>query len=104
MKNKILLFFFIAMALLMLPLNFIFTPMLFFGVPINESFGIFISGGAGEFSANAVNMVNAGNCWLTLGGMFWVWVIRLAAYTGLISRAVLEHNVRWLIQTVLNKH
>ena len=56
------------------------------------------------FSVNAVNMVNAGNCWLTLGGMFWVWVIRLAAYTGFISRAVLEHNVRWLIKTILNKN
>ncbi|MBQ6841684.1 MAG: ECF transporter S component [Firmicutes bacterium] len=43
-----------AMALLMLPLNFIFTPVLFFDVPIAESFGIFVSGGAGEFSADAV--------------------------------------------------
>ena len=55
-----------AMALLMLPLNFIFTPMLFFGVPINESFGIFISGGAGEFSANAVS------AYQMVRGLLWV--------------------------------
>ena len=52
-------------------------------------------------TVNAIEMVNAGNCWLTLGGMFWVWVIRIAAYTGHISRAVLENNVRWLIKTLL---
>lgn len=54
-------------------------------------------------TVSAVEMVKAGNCWLTLGGMFWVWVIRLAAYTGLISRAVLENNVGWLVKTLLQK-
>ena len=54
-------------------------------------------------TVSAVEMVKAGNCWLTLGGMFWVWVIRLAAYTGRIPRATLEHNVRWLVKTILKK-
>ena len=52
-------------------------------------------------TVSAVEMVRAGNCWLTLGGMFWVWVVRLAAYTGSIRRSVLENNVRWLIKTLL---
>ena len=56
------------------------------------------------FTVNAVEMVKAGNCWLTLGGMLWVWIIRLAAYTGLIRRGTLEHNVRWLIKTLLEKN
>ena len=54
-------------------------------------------------TVSAVEMVKAGNCWLTLGGMFWVWVVRIAAYTGCIPRATLEHNVRWLVKTILKK-
>lgn len=54
-------------------------------------------------TVSAVEMVKAGNCWLTLGGMFWVWVIRLAAYTGRIPRATLENNVRWLVKTLLKQ-
>lgn len=55
-------------------------------------------------TVNAIEMVNAGNGWLTLGGMFWVWVVRLAAFAGLIRREVLEHNVRYQVKILLEKH
>ncbi len=56
------------------------------------------------FTVNVIEMVKSGNCWITLGGMFWVWVVRLAAYSGLIRRGVLENNVRWLVKTLLDKN
>lgn len=48
-----------------------------------------------------VEMVKAGNCWITSGGSKWVKVIRKAAKDGKISRPVLEHNVRYLIAMLL---
>lgn len=65
--------------------------------------GFIMSDWNSYFTVNAIEMVKAGNCWLTLGGMFWVWIIRLAAYTGFIRRSVLEHNVRWLMKVLLEK-
>ena len=52
---------------------------------------------------NPFEMVKAGNCWLTLGGKFWVRLIQFGAYTGIISRATLEHNVRWLVKILLER-
>ena len=52
---------------------------------------------------NPFEMVKAGNSWLTLGGKFWVRLIQFGAYTGIISRATLEHNVRWLVKTLLER-
>lgn len=50
---------------------------------------------------DAVEMAKAGNCWITAGGAKWVKVMQKAAAEGKISRAVLEHNVRWLMKTLL---
>ena len=63
--------------------------------------GFIMSDWNSYFTVNALEMVRAGNCWLTLGGMFWVWVVRLGAYGGWIRRSVLEQNVRWLLKTCL---
>ena len=48
-----------------------------------------------------VRMAGAGNCWLTEGGGKYVKVLKKAVRDGMLSRAVLEHNVRWLIKTML---
>lgn len=50
---------------------------------------------------DAVEMVKAGNCWITAGGAKWVKTIQKTAQEGKISRAVLENNVRWLIKILL---
>ena len=50
---------------------------------------------------DVVEMVKAGNCWITSGGSKWVKVLKKAAKEGRLSRAVLENNVRWLIKTLL---
>lgn len=63
--------------------------------------GFIMSDWNSYFTVNALEMVKAGNCWLTLGGMFWVWVVRLGAYCGMIPRSVLEQNVRWLLKVCL---
>lgn len=51
---------------------------------------------------DAVEMVRAGNCWITSGGKKWVKVLQNAAKEGRISRGVLEQNVRWQIKTLLH--
>ena len=52
-------------------------------------------------TCDAVEMVKAGNCWITSGGKKWIKTIQTAAKEGKISRAVLEHNVRWIIRVLL---
>lgn len=51
---------------------------------------------------DAVEMVKAGNCWITSGGKKWIRTIQKARKGGRISRAVLENNVRWLVKTLLH--
>ena len=46
-------------------------------------------------------MVKAGNCWLTDGGGKYVRILQKAVKEGKLSRAVLEHNVRYVIKTIL---
>lgn len=52
-------------------------------------------------TVDIVEMVKAGNCWITSGGSKWVKQLKKAAREGKVSRAVLENNVRWLIQILL---
>ena len=52
-------------------------------------------------TVNPVEMVKAGNSWLTEGNKKYVKILRRAVREGQLSRAVLEHNVRWLIRTML---
>lgn len=52
-------------------------------------------------TVDPVEMVKAGNCWLTEGGGKYVRILQKAVKEGKLSRAVLEHNVRQLVKTVL---
>ena len=52
-------------------------------------------------TVDPVEMVKAGNCWLTEGGGKYVKKLRKAVKEGKISRAVLEHNVRYVIKAIL---
>lgn len=52
-------------------------------------------------TVDPVEMVKAGNCWLTEGGGKYVKLLQKAAKEGKLSRAVLEHNVRWLVKALL---
>ena len=49
-------------------------------------------------TVDAVEMVNAGNSWITPGGPLWVWKVWRAARRGEISRETLERNVMWLLK------
>ena len=49
-------------------------------------------------TVDAVEMVKAGNCWITPGGPKWVWRVWRAARRGEIDRAVLENNVKALLK------
>ena len=49
-------------------------------------------------TVSAVEMVNAGNSWITPGGPLWVQRIWNAARRGEISRETLEENVMWLLK------
>lgn len=55
-------------------------------------------------SIDAVEMVKAGNCWLTSGGKKWVKVLETAAKEGRLPRSYMEDNVRWVIRTYLDIH
>ena len=50
---------------------------------------------------DAVEMVKAGNGWITKGGKKWVKVLQKAVKEGRLSRAVLENNVRYQIAVLL---
>lgn len=54
-------------------------------------------------TVDAVEMVKAGNCWLTEGKGTYVRQLQKAVKSGRLSRAVLENNVRWLIKTMLDR-
>ncbi len=49
-------------------------------------------------TVSAVEMVNAGNSWITPGGPLWVQRIWNAARRGEITREALEENVMWLLR------
>ena len=49
-------------------------------------------------TVDAVEMVNAGNSWITPGGPLWVWKVWRAVRRGEISRNTLERNVMWLLK------
>ena len=53
-------------------------------------------------TVDPVDMVKAGNCWLTEGGGKYVKILQKAAKEGKLSRAVLEHNVRYIVKTILH--
>lgn len=48
-----------------------------------------------------VEMVKAGNCWLTEGNGRYVMALQRTLKSGALSRALLEHNVKYLIQAML---
>ena len=52
-------------------------------------------------TVDPVEMVKAGNCWLTDGGGKYVKILQKAVKEGKLSRAVLEHNVRYVVKTIL---
>ena len=52
-------------------------------------------------TVDPVEMVKAGNCWLTDGGGKYVRILQKAVKEGKLSRAVLEHNVRHVVKTIL---
>ena len=52
-------------------------------------------------TVDPVEMVKAGNCWLTDGGSKYVRILQKAVKEGKLSRAVLEHNVRYVVKTIL---
>ena len=60
--------------------------------------GVIMSDWSSTRTVSAVEMVKAGNCWITPGGPKWVWKIYTAARKGDISRATLENNVRFLLK------
>ena len=52
-------------------------------------------------TVDAVEMVKAGNCWLTEGKSSYTRQLQKAVKAGRLSRAVLEQNVKWLIKAIL---
>lgn len=52
-------------------------------------------------TVDPVEMVKAGNCWLTEGGGKYVKILRKAVKEGELSRAVLENNVRYVTRAIL---
>lgn len=52
-------------------------------------------------TVDPVEMVKAGNCWLTEGSRKYVKILRKAVKEGRLARAVLEQNVRYVIKTLL---
>ena len=54
-------------------------------------------------TVDAVEMVKAGNCWLTEGSKKYSRLLEQAVKEGRLSRAVLERNVRSVISTMLKR-
>ena len=55
-------------------------------------------------TVDPVEMVKAGNCWLTEGSPKYSKILAKAVREGRLSRSVLENNVRYLIELLLKKH
>lgn len=51
-------------------------------------------------TVDPVEMVKAGNCWLTEGGRKYVRILQKAAKEGRLPRAVLEHNARHIVRMI----
>ena len=64
--------------------------------------GAIMSDWSSTRTVSAVEMVKAGNCWITPGGPRWLWHIYKAARKGEIPRAVLENNVKHLLKGLGN--
>ena len=60
--------------------------------------GAIMSDWSSTRTVSAVEMVKAGNCWITPGGPRWLRHIYSAARRGEIPRAVLENNVKHLLK------
>jgi len=54
-------------------------------------------------TVDPVEMVKAGNCWLTEGNPKYSKILAKAVKEGRLSRSVLEHNVRYLVELILKK-
>jgi len=54
-------------------------------------------------TVDPVEMVKAGNCWLTEGHPKYAKILAQAVKEGRLSRSILEHNVRHLIGLVLDR-
>lgn len=52
-------------------------------------------------TVDPVEMVKAGNCWLTEGNSKYVRILQTAVKEGRLSRAVLENNVRYIVKMLL---
>lgn len=52
-------------------------------------------------TVDPIEMVKAGNCWITDGGKKYVKQLKQALKEEKVERAVLEHNVRWLVKVML---
>lgn len=60
--------------------------------------GFVMSDWSSTRTVSAVEMVKAGNSWITPGGPLWLWRIWRAARRGEIDRRVLEANAAWLLR------
>lgn len=54
-------------------------------------------------TVDPVEMVKAGNCWLTEGNAKYSKILARAVKEGRLSRNVLEHNVRCIVKLILQK-
>lgn len=54
-------------------------------------------------TVDPMEMVKAGNCWLTEGNPKYARILLKAVRDGKLSRGILEHNVIWLIKLLLKK-
>ncbi len=52
-------------------------------------------------TVDPVEMVKAGNCWLTEGSRKYSRILLQAVKDGKLSRSVLQHNVRYLVRAIL---
>lgn len=52
-------------------------------------------------TVDPVEMVKAGNCWLTEGNRKYVKILKQAVKDGKLSRSILQHNVRHLVRAIL---
>lgn len=60
--------------------------------------GFVMSDWGSDRTVDALEMIRAGNSWITPGGPAMLWRVWRAARRGDIDRAVLENNVLWLLK------